>query len=624
MAGYIRDEDVAYVRENTSIDEIIGEYVQLKHAGTGQKKGLCPFHDEKSPSFHVTPSKGYFHCFGCQTGGDVFAFLMKLDHLTFSETVERLAERLGFTLTYDQRGNSNEKKGPSRARLVAANTAAMEFYHYQLMKNPASAPARELLQGRNFTSEAATHFQIGYAPDEWDSLRKELIKQNFTDEELLAAGLTKDGSKGPIDRFKHRVMWPIKDITGEVIGFGGRKLHSDDKDSGPKYLNTPETSVYKKSQVLYGLDLAKKDIVKNRQVVVVEGYSDVMACHLAGITTAVATCGTAFGDDHIRIIRRLLMDDTQFRGEIIFTFDGDAAGQKAALRAFNDDQKFVSQTFVAVEPSGMDPCDLRKESGDGALRALISSRTPLFEFAMKYEIARHDLTNAEGRVSALNAVAPLVNQIRDLSLRPEYARQIALWLGMEVDTVIEAIKRSARSGPAKQATYVPSEPAIENVQGTLTIPQDQASLIGREVLKIKIQHPELMKEWSTLSPQAFPFFGYTEIRKVMDALLVQDPSTLNIDSVIAGLSDERVVPIFRELIVEPIRSDESTLVAYSTGLFFKLQELAAQAEIAELKSSLSRLDPAGDEYASVFSRLIEIEGLRRNWRQQSTGDTFTG
>ena len=446
MSGRIRDVDVTYVRDHSPIDEVVGEYVQLKGAGGGQKKGLCPFHDEKTPSFHVTPSRGYFHCFGCQTGGDVIAFVMKMDHLTFTETIERLAERIGYQLTYEQGSGGTKAPAGQRSRLIAAHVSAVTFYQEQLQL-PEAAHGRELLMKRGFDKAACDSFEVGYAPDQWDSLTKYLRGQGFTIEELMLAGLTKEGQKGPIDRFRNRLMWPIRDISGDVVGFGARKLASDDEDQGPKYLNTPETPIYKKSQVLYGLDRAKKEIAKKRQAVIVEGYTDVMAAHLAGITTAVATCGTAFGDEHIRILRRLLMDDDAFRGEVIFTFDGDAAGQKAALRAFSDDQKFVTQTFVAVEPSGMDPCELRQHQGDAAVRDLIARRVPLFEFAIKSSIKQFDLTNADGRVSALNAAAPLIGKIRDTSLRPEYARSLAGWLGMEVEVVMAAVKKNSSSAP---------------------------------------------------------------------------------------------------------------------------------------------------------------------------------
>ena len=424
--GRIRDEDVTYVRDNSAIDDVVGDFVALKSAGGGAKKGLCPFHDEKSPSFTVTPSKGFFHCFGCGVGGDVIAFLMKIDHLSFMESIEKLADRMNYTLHYD--GVSDGKpSGPAKSRLVAANAAAAAFYQEQL-NLPIAQHGRDFLQKRGFDRAAAEQFGIGYAPDEWDGLYKRLKSDGFSDAELSAAGLTKEGTKGPIDRYRNRLVWPIKNITGDYVGFGARKLASDEVDQGPKYLNTSETPLYKKSQILYGLDMAKKEIVKKRQVVIVEGYTDVMAAHLAGVTTAVATCGTAFGAEHIKIIRQLLMDDATFRGEVIFTFDGDAAGQKAALKAFELEQNFVTQTFVAVEPSGMDPCDLRVASGDLAVRDLIARRVPLFEFAIRTEIAKYDINSAEGRVSALNQVAPIVAKIRDASLRPEYVKLVSGWL----------------------------------------------------------------------------------------------------------------------------------------------------------------------------------------------------
>lgn len=611
MSGRIRDVDVTYVRDHSPIDDVVGEYVQLKGAGGGQKKGLCPFHDEKTPSFHVTPSRGYFHCFGCQTGGDVIAFVMKMDHLTFTETIERLADRIGYQLTYEQGSGGVKAPAGQRSRLIAAHAAAVTFYREQLQL-PEAAHARDLLVKRGFDRIACDDFEVGYSPDQWDSLTKFLRGQGFTIEELMLAGLAKEGQKGPIDRFRNRLMWPIRDISGDVVGFGARKLASDEEDQGPKYLNTPETPIYKKSQVLYGLDRAKKEIAKKRQAVIVEGYTDVMAAHLAGITTAVATCGTAFGDEHIRILRRLLMDDDAFRGEVIFTFDGDAAGQKAALRAFGDDQKFVTQTFVAVEPSGLDPCELRQHHGDAAVRDLIARRVPLFEFAIKSAIKQYDLTNADGRVSALNAAAPLIGKIRDTSLRPEYARSLAGWLGMEVEVVTAAVKKSA-----SKTTAVTSEtPAVSNWRPD---PNEPLLALEREVLKARLQMPALVRSWRDIEKNAFSHPAYSKLREFIDSQT--DLEAISIDAA----ESEELKSFITELTVEPIRANGEISDRYVTSITARLNEVALSRSIAEVKSTLQRLNPVENEseYNAIFTQLVEMESKRRSLRELALGEGLT-
>ena len=610
MSGRIRDEDVAYIRDRSPIDEVVGDYVQLKSAGGGAKKGLCPFHDEKSPSFTVTPSKGFFHCFGCQTGGDVIAFLMKIDHLTFTETIERLADRLGYTLRYEEGGsNAPTFSAGARSRLIAANTEAAKFYQEQL-NAPAAAHGRDLLTKRGFDKAACMQFGVGFAPDEWDGLTKYLRAMDYTIDELETAGLSKMGQRGPIDRFRNRLTWPIRDISGDVVGFGARKLASDEVDQGPKYLNTPETPIYKKSQVLYGLDVAKKEIAKKRQAVIVEGYTDVMAAQLAGITTAVATCGTAFGADHIRILRRLLMDDDAFRGEVIFTFDGDAAGQKAALRAFSEDQKFVTQTFVAVEPDGLDPCDLRQQKGDLALRDLIARRVPLFEFAIRSELAHHKLDAAEGRINALNAAAPLVAQIRDKSLRPEYTRLLAGWLGLEVEIVSAAVSQGVKSHPRTQEpTAVAGEESNWRPD-----PHDARLILEREVLKSRLQEPALFIEslWSDIETDAFTHPAYREMRKTIDEMQILSMETI---------TDEKIKTLFTELTVEPILADGRATALYVESIIARLREVAISRSIAELKSSLQRLNPVENEieYNAAFAALVSLETTRRSLHDLALG-----
>ena len=443
MAGRIRDEDIAAVRERSPIDEVVGEYLQLKNAGGGSLKGLCPFHDEKTPSFNVTPARGLFYCFSCAEGGDAIKFVQKIDGLSFVEAVERLAGRAGIDLRYEQGGYVPGQEQSQRRRLIDAHRAAAEFYAERLRDTDAEH-ARKFLSERGFELKDAERFGVGYSPKAWEDLTRHLRGRGFTDAELIAAGLSREGNRGARDWFRDRLMWPIRDLSGDVIAFGARKLDPD--DDGPKYLNTPETSLFRKSTVLYGADLAKREIAARRQAVLVEGYTDVMACHLAGVGTAVATSGTSFGDGHIKILRRLLMDADQFRGEVIFTFDGDAAGQRAVLRAFDLEEHFVTQTFVAVQRDGLDPCDLRLKQGEQAVRDLIAQRLPVFEFAIRSELAKHNLDTNEGRLAALDAAARIVARIKDRGLRDRYAVSLDRWLGMLNEEFVLARVREHETG----------------------------------------------------------------------------------------------------------------------------------------------------------------------------------
>ncbi|MYT32063.1 DNA primase, partial [Streptomyces sp. MspMP-M5] len=486
MAGRINDDDVKAVRDAVPIDAVVSEYLQLRNAGGGNLKGLCPFHDEKSPSFHVSPAKGLYHCFGCQEGGDTVDFVMKIDHLSFAETIERLAAQAGITLRYEEGGYTPGRQQGERTRLVEAHKAAAQYYTEQL-ESPEAAVARTFLAERGFDQAAAGHFGVGYSPAGWDHLTRFLRGRGFTDKELVLSGLSQEGRRGPIDRFRGRLMWPIRDISGEVVGFGARKLRDD--DNGPKYLNTPETPLYRKSQVLYGIDLAKKEIAKGNRAVVVEGYTDVMACHLAGVTTAIATCGTAFGEGHIKILRRLLMDNSG--SEVVFTFDGDAAGQKAALRAFEDDQKFAAETSIAISPGGMDPCDLRLAEGDQAVAALVESRTPLFAFALRSIVTRYNLDTEEGRIAAVEEAVPVVAAIKDRGLRDRYAIRLVGLVGItsqaEEQAIVRRVRGLARSrddrAPQAPARTAARGPAAPEERGPALNLRSPARMVERELLK---------------------------------------------------------------------------------------------------------------------------------------------
>ncbi|SCL17206.1 DNA primase [Micromonospora nigra] len=620
MAGRIRDEDIALVRERTSIADVIAETVTLRSAGGGNLKGLCPFHDEKSPSFNVSPARNVWYCFGCGAGGDAIKFLMDAEHLSFVESVERLAARAGIQLRYVE-GDNTPRARPQqgqRQRLVAAHTAAVEFYTAQLT-TAGARPAREFLATRGFDRAAAQRYGCGFAPDGWDLLTRHLRQQGFSHDELVTAGLSRPARSGSlIDRFRRRLLWPIRDLTGDVIGFGARRLFDD--DDGPKYLNTPETPIYKKSHVLYGIDQAKREIAKQGKVVVVEGYTDVMACHLAGVPTAVATCGTSFGADHIGVLRRLLLDTDAVAGEIIFTFDGDAAGQKAALRAFEDDQRFVGRTFIAVSPDNMDPCELRLAKGDLAVRDLVARREPLVDFALRHVINRYDLDTVDGRVEAMRRAAPLVARIKDREKRPEYVRKLAGDLGMEIEPVQRAVLAAAngQSGREEAAPARPAarpEPAVDSPH----------SMVEREALKLALQEPVLAGPmFDAVEASDYRHPVHVAVRSAVAAAGGASAATggaVWIESVRDACEDLAAQALVGELAVEPLRLDGEPDPRYVSVTMARLQWGSVTGRIRELKSRIQRINPVShkDEYFAAFGELLSLEQHARALREQAAG-----
>lgn len=605
-------------------------------------KGLCPFHNEKSPSFHVRPNHGHFHCFGCGEGGDVYAFIQKIEHVSFVEAVEMLADRVGHTLTYTGAAATNvQRDRGSRSRLAAANAAAAEFYA-QALQSDEAAPARQYLTERSFDAEAARRFGCGFAPSGWDTLTKHLQRKGFEFKELEAAGLSRQGRRGPMDRFNRRLLWPIRSSAGEVIGFGARRLFDDDTMEA-KYVNTPETVLYKKSSVLFGIDLAKRDIARGHQAVVVEGYTDVMAMHLAGVTTAVASCGTAFGDEHLAMLRRLMMDDSFFRGELIYVFDGDEAGKAAALKAFAGEQQLAGQSFVAVAPDGMDPCDLRLKAGDGALRDLVARRTPLFEFAIRTALGEMDLDSAEGRVAALRRCVPMVSQIKDPTLRDEYARQLAGWVGWDdVAQVIDRVRATAKTakGPgqggsgSKPSRRAVPDPAPVSATGVAAAaarpdPRDPTLWPQREALKSALQFPALAGPvFDTLTVESFTHPGYAAVRAAIDAAGGTSSGVSGaqwLDMVRQHTNSGLTAGLVTELGVEVIRAEDEQLPRYIGGVLARLQEVWMGRQIAEVKSKLQRMSPIeqGEEYHALFGDLVAMEAYRRSLLEQASGDDLT-
>ncbi len=636
MAGRIRDEDIALVRERTRIDEVVAEHVTLQRAGGGSLKGLCPFHDEKTASFHVTPARNFYHCFGCGAGGDVFDFVMEVEGRSFTDTVERLAARAGVQLRYtDEGGPGPRRDGPQRQRLVQAHQVAQRFYAEQLVQAPEAAAGRRFLHERGFDQQAAELFGIGFAPRTGDALLRHLRQQGFRDEELVAAGLVAQSGRGPYDRFRGRLLWPIRETGGEVVGFGARRLFDDDRIEA-KYLNTPETPIYKKSQVLYGVDLSRRELARRKQAVVVEGYTDVMACHLSGVTTAVATCGTAFGDGHARVLRRLLLDHEQFRGEVIFTFDGDEAGQRAALRAFELDQQFVAQTYVSVEPGGLDPCDLRLREGDAAVRELVARRVPLYRFVLRNIIDRYDLDRADGRVDAMREAAGLVASVRDRSKVDAFARELAGMVGLEVDEVRRAVHRASargRSVPGRDAPRAPvqtgagSGPPDQQRPDDPPVPdlRDPRFVAEREALQVVLQHPGLVAGmFDDLDDDDFTHPTCAAVRRAVAA--VGGPQAAAgapdwLDRVRDKAEDEATSAAVVALAVAPLRVSGDADRRFAVALLARLRELTALRRIQVVKSRLQRTNPVDQtaDYNRMFGELVALEQHRRALREQAIG-----
>ena len=669
MAGLIRREDIEAVRERARIEDIVGEHVTLKSAGVGSLKGLCPFHDERTPSFHVRPQLGYWHCFGCGEGGDVIAFIEKINHLGFAEAVEYLADRTGVQLRYEEGGAVRRGVEPgTRQRLMDANRLAEAWFREQLA-TPEAQAGRDFLTARGFDRHAAAHFAVGYAPAGWDNLARYLRGAGYTEAELVDSGLCSRGGQDGrrvYDRFRGRLIWPIRDVTGATVGFGARKLSEDDQ--GPKYLNTPETPVFHKSQVLYGLDLAKREVARSHRIVVVEGYTDVMAAHLSGVTTAVATCGTAFGADHVRVVRRLLgdIDDPaagvvtgQGReargGEVIFTFDGDAAGQKAALRAYAEDQRFATQTFVAVDPGGLDPCDLRMKEGDSGIPRLLSRRVPLFEFVIRTSLSHLDLDTSEGRVRGLRSAAPVVAGIRDRALKREYTRRLAGWLGLPDAEVNGAVQTAQRQGNRISAERGGQWPADETADPDAAAPvrglppvTDPVEQLEREALAVIVQFP-VAAHRAGADELGADSFGQLIHRAVYEAVAAaggtgEVPGLVQ-QAVATGMGEQEaqrratlrwlqqvrdgaiglVEAAITELAVAPLplptirgrgtEVDASGLDRYARGVLSSLTVMGINRRLVEMRSRHRRMSPQDEGYRDLFSQIAALEQRRMQIRQ---------
>ena len=684
MPGMIKKEDIEKVRAAADLYDIVSASVSLKPSGTGTFVGLCPFHDEKTGSFNVRPALGVWHCFGCGLGGDVFKFVEEQENIDFREAVELLADKYHIELHYEQNGNARaEHSGFKRARLLEANEAAQRFFASQIMTKEALA-ARKLLGGRTFTQADCERFGCGYAPQGWDNLVRHLASQGFTQQEMLDAGLARQGQRGVYDYFRGRVTWPIRDSTGRTLGFGARKLYDDDQIAA-KYINTPDTQLYHKNQVLYGIDLAKQAIVKKRQAVIVEGYTDVMAMHLAGVDTAIATCGTAFGEEHAKIVRRLVKDDSlgaiQLVGplkvdgqpvssRIVFTFDGDAAGQKAALHAFGLDPAFLSQTFVAVAEHNLDPCDLRIEQGDEAVRALVARAKPLYDFVIGAAINRFDTSYSTGRLGAVKAVAPLIAQIRDRSQVDLYTRQAARRIGgVDLDMMRREVERCRRQLRVRdEDAYAPKRRLVQpqHADGAMTPERvrqierenahkqtfyhvDDAVFIAEEqFMAVLVQIPNAIRvDWfDSLTPASFETSVFRALFQAVVAAgglpEATTPQGLWMHN-LTKAGGPMLEPVINELAVMPlpladrsangddaqgqrVQSDANSPasatkaeVRYASELLARLLDMGFVRSIASARARMSRL-PDGEEKIALLGTITNMEASRKSLQNQVHGN----
>jgi DNA primase len=513
--------------------------------------------------------------------------------------------------------------------LLAANEAAAKFFATAL-DSPEAQTARDFLTQRKFDKEAAEYFGIGYAPKGWNSLGDALKSEGFTEEELVKVDLLVAKEGRTYDKFRGRLVWPIRDATNAVIGFGARKIYEDDPLA--KYINTGETPVYHKSQVLYGLNLAKKDIAKNRQVVVVEGYTDVMACHLAGITTAVATCGTAFGDDHIRKINQIFGTGGE-SAEVIFTFDPDAAGQKAAMRAFESSGKFIASTFVAVGPEGLDPCDLRIQKGDVAVQAMISTKRPIYEFALDQKIAGHDLSSYPGRLSAATAAVSVLTRITDLGSREEYVRTLAskVQLGNdEINRLLSAELTKQRAAAVAnsrrgESSYLPPElnpgeppPPEDGPEFPMPNLQDANTRLEQEVLAVLLQVPSAWSAEAALQicEQMFGTPAYVVIAQSAAASIasIHQPDWFN---QIGSKTPEVLHSLVRQLGSKELPvSNSEDIQAYAVGVIASAQRKMLTRQRDSMRASLSLMDAESNsaEHINLQRALMAIEAQIRELR----------
>jgi len=600
VAGRIRDESIAEVREATDVVALVAEYVTLRPGGGTRMKGLCPFHQEKTPSFTVDSTRRLWHCFGCSQGGDAIDFLMRQETLSFTEAVERLAHRAGIELRYEGRSAGERGSMGRKSRLVAAHAEAVEFYHRALVESPDGRNARAYLSSRGMDRAVAERFRLGWAPGRsWDALVGHLRNKGFRPEELTEAGLARTGGRGLRDAFHARVLFPIFDVAGDPVAFGGRLLDVDE-GRGPKYVNTAETAIWHKGRALYALNWAKAEIVKAGFAVVVEGYTDVVACHQAGVAQAVATCGTALRAEHFKLLSR-------FTGKVVLSFDADAAGSTAVERGIREWIGTPEATFsahVIVVPGGADPAEYIASRGVDAFRTLVAEAEPLVRWWLDRNLARHQLVTPEERRRAAQDVIPIIQGVPDYGQRTGYARYVVQRLHLD-----EAEYRAIVAGqaPARPQVEVKAPPRSRSPQARVEC----------EALKFALQHPD----WTAEAAERWApdWFSTPGTVAAFTALTEAGGPGKPLEAVLEAAATETDRRFLRGLAVEAFAATENR--GYADEVFRRLEELRLTRVIDQLKGTLQRMNPVErpHEYTRVFEELIALEARRRALREPRPG-----
>lgn len=573
------DGDRDRVREATDIVDLISEVTKVRRSGR-TFMAICPFHEEKTPSMSVDRARGLYHCFGCGEGGDVFTFVERTQGVSFPEALEILAKRAGIALTKD---GSRSRVSGRKAEAIEALRLAIPILNERLKKAPDAGPARAYLRSRGYGVDVIDEWKIGFAGTDWDTLTRALKGAGVSDRALMDAGLSRSGRHGLYDVFRGRLIFPIHDVRGDPVGFGGRKVDGIDpkltNNPDAKYVNSADSIVYNKSRVLFGLDRARPAIVSAGQAVIVEGYTDVIAMHLAGVNTAVATCGTALGDGHFDLLRR-------FTERVVLAFDSDEAGSRAALRTDDLESPFRLDLDlrVAVMPDGLDPADLVQQGRNDELVKAVENATPLLQHRIEAEVAKYDLGGPEGRARALHAAVGHLSRVGDEIARREYARHVARLVGVDLETVEEAMERR---GGRKTTTVRP-----EQVRDNRPLDRWES-----ELLRYVLARPG-----SGISLEATDFDD-PRLRAVFEAVSGDLAAGKAPD--VSAIADERVRGLAMALAVDdrPLPAEDDLLVL--------LRRRRIDARIDELNERLATLDPSSEAYSVVFRELIGLQQERR-------------